>query len=44
MSFFSSAIFSVVSRQYSKMFGRSKDVNKYILVARPSEVRGKMGF
>ena len=37
MFFISSAIFSGVSKQYFKMFGSSKDVNKCILVAHPSK-------
>ena len=40
MFFISSAIFSGLSRLYFKMFGSSKDVNKYILIARSSKGQG----
>ena len=40
MFFISSAIFSGVSRLYFKMFGSSKDVNKYILITRSSKGQG----
>ena len=37
MFFISSEIFSGVSKQYSKKFGSSKDMNKCILVVRHSK-------
>ena len=38
--FYFKCSFSGVSKLYFKMFGSSKDVNKYILIARSSKGQG----